>query len=338
MKREFGTLDGGTPIHAYTLRSEAGLSAEILDYGGILRSLRYPGRGGSTELVLGLPTLADYRRDPSYLGIIAGRFANRIAAGRYTLDGASQQLSVNEGPNHLHGGQLGLGRRVWTVLDDASDGARSMLRLAYRSPAGEEGYPGNVDITATFTLDGSRLTLQLDAQTDAPTPINLTYHPYFNLGGDGHVPAAEQRLEVPADRYLPVDAALLPSGEVASVAGTPFDFRRERPIAHPLDDARLVASRGYDHCLVLADDATYSARIVSPRSGIGMTVRSNKPAIQVYEGQGLDAQHPELGRGVCLEPQDYPDAPNHPQFPSAILRPGYAYRHTIELTFAAAAG
>jgi aldose 1-epimerase len=340
MKRYFGELEDGTVIHSYTL-ANAALSAEILDYGGILRSLRYRGRDGVTECVIGLPTLAEYRRDPAYLGVIAGRFANRIAASRFTLDGVTHQLSANEGANHLHGGLLGFGRRVWTVLDDATDATVPRLRLGYRSPDGEEGYPGTLDVVAEFTLDADCLTLAFSAHTDRATPVNLTYHPYFNLGGSGSGVgggagigiAAGQILDVPADRWLPVDAALLPTGEFAAVANTPFDFRTATAIGARADDAMLAASGGYDHCLVLAAQAPYAADLYSPRSGIGMRISSDKPAIQIYEGQGLDRQHPTLGRGVCLEPQDLPDAPNHAHFPSCIVRPGTPYTHTIRYAF-----
>ncbi|UYB51089.1 galactose mutarotase [Xanthomonas sp. AM6] len=333
MSSIFGQLPDGTAIQRLVLDSGAGLRAEVLTYGGLLRSLSLDTARGRTELVLGLPTLDAYLHDPAYLGVLVGRFGNRIAGSAFSVDGQRHALTANEGANHLHGGALGFGRRVWSVR--AQSGRN--LQLGYDSPAGEEGYPGNVQVGAEFSVHGRTLELQFAAQTDAPTPLNLTHHPYFNLAGDAGVAAAAQWLRVPADRYLPVaDAALLPSGAIAGVAGTPFDFRTPRAIADKdiAADPQLRLSSGYDHCLVLADTRDCSAVLYSPHSGVAMRIASTAPALQLYEGQGLDRQHPQLGRGVCLEPQGYPDAPNQPGFPDTILRPGQVYRHRIEYRFA----
>ena len=333
MSSIFGQLPDGTAIQRVLLDSGAGLRAEVLTYGGLLRSLSLDTARGRTELVLGLPTLDAYLHDPAYLGVLVGRFGNRVAGSAFSVDGQRYAVTANEGANHLHGGASGFGRRVWSVQAQSERG----LQLRYDSPAGEEGYPGNVQVSAEFKVHGRTLELQFAAQTDAPTPLNLTHHPYFNLAGDAGVAAAAQWLRVPADRYLPVaDAALLPTGEVAAVAGTPFDFRSPRAIGDKdgAADPQLRLSGGYDHCLVLADPRDCSAILYSPHSGVAMRIVSAMPALQLYEGHWLDRQHPGLGRGVCLEPQGYPDAPNQPGFPDTILRPSQVYRHRIEYRFA----
>ncbi len=333
MSSIFGHLPDGTAIHRLVLDSGHGLRAELLTYGGLLRSLRLDTAHGPVEMVLGLPTLQAYLHDPAYLGVLVGRFGNRIAGSAFTLDGQRYPLTANEGANHLHGGAQGFGRRVWTVVAQST----SELQLRYDSPAGEEGYPGALRVEAAFRLHDHCLELEFVAQTDAPTPLNLTHHPYFNLAGDPAVAAAAQWLRVPAEGYLPVcDAGMLPRGEIAGVAATPFDFRSPRAIADKdiAADPQLCLSAGYDHCLVLAQARDYSALLYSPYSGVAMRLDSPMPALQLYEGQGLDRQHPHLGRGICLEPQGYPDAPNQPGFPDTILRPGQIYQHRIQYRFA----
>jgi aldose 1-epimerase len=321
----FGHLDD-VPVHSFRLGQPDGLQAEVLQYGGILRSLSFPTPRGRKELVLGLPTLEAYRGDSAYLGVIAGRFANRIAGAQFELDGRRYRLTANEGPHHLHGGALGFGRRVWEVLDASSE----ELSLGYRSPAGEEGYPGTLQVTARFQIRADAMELKLEAQTDAATPVNLTNHAYFNLSGDPQLPVAEHRLTVPADGYLPVvDAAMIPSGEIASVAGTPFDFRSGRPIANTENHPQLALAGGYDHCLVLAEGHRYTAELHSPESGVTLRMISPMPAVQFYAGQKLHRSHPDLGHGLCLEPQGFPNAPNEPGFPGTILWPGQVYSHLI---------
>jgi aldose 1-epimerase len=330
MQREFGQI-GERMVHAITLGGE-GLKADVLTYGGTLRTLEIDTARGPIGVVLSLPDLDAYRRDNDYLGVLVGRFGNRIGGAGFELDDRRYTLSANEGRNHLHGGHVGFGRRIWNIA--ACEPQRLLLR--YVSPDGEEGYPGQVHVEAEFLLGPQRLQLTLRARTDAPTPLNLTHHPYFNLAGDPAVPAAAQILHVPADHYLPVDDQLIPMGEIAAVAGTPFDFRlpatldQQRVADHP----QLRIGGGFDHCLVLADDRRCSAELYSPHSGVALRVRSSGPALQLYEGHGLDHSHPELGRGVCLEPQGFPDAPNRPQFPSTILRPGELYEQCIVYQFA----
>lgn len=330
MQREFGRIDERL-VHAVTLAGE-GLKAEVLTYGGILRTLDIETARGPISVILGLPDLDAYRHDRDYLGVLVGRFGNRIGGAAFELDGRQYTLSANERNNHLHGGSLGFGRRIWSIA--ACEPQRLLLR--YVSPDGEEGYPGEVHVEAEFLLGPRRLQLTFRARTDAATPLNLTHHPYFNLAGDPSVPAAAQVLHVPTDRYLPVDDQLIPVGEIATVTGTPFDFRlpatldRRREVQH----AQLRVGGGFDHCLVLGDGRRCSAELYSAHSGVAMRMTSPAPAVQLYEGHGLDRSHPELGRGVCLEPQGFPDAPNRPQFPPAILRPGEVYEHRIVYQFA----
>ncbi|KAB7770842.1 aldose epimerase family protein [Xanthomonas maliensis] len=332
MLREFGRLPEGEQVYAMTLRSSTGLEADVLTYGGILHGLRLQTARGPVPLVLSLPDLQAYLADGDSLNILVGRFGNRIAGARYTLDGVTHRLVANEGPNQLHGGLRGFGRRLWRLLDQAP----AEVVLGYDSPDGEEGYPGNLQVQARFRLDGHSLHLDYEARCDAPTALNLTHHPYFNLSGDPHVPAAEQVLRVPADRYLPVSADMIPTGDIAAVAGSPFDFRQPAALATRADPThpQLRQAKGYDQCLLLAADADCVAELYSPRSGVAMRIYGDVPAVQVYEGQHLDDHHPGLGRGVCLEPQDYPDAPNHPHFPPAILRPGEVQRRHIHYRFA----
>ena len=331
-RSSFGKLDDGREVHAHLLGQGGPLSAQVLDLGGILARLQWHRAEGAIPLVLGLPDAQAYYDDPAYLGIVVGRFGNRIAGARYFLDGQEYRLVANEGHNHLHGGRLGFGRQLWQVLAQAED----RLELAYHSPEGEEGYPGALDMRAIYTIQGNRLSLDLEAHCDAATPFNPTHHPYFNLAGDPRVPASAQWLQVPASGYLPVDATLIPSGQVASVASSPLDFRRARTLeAAAIGGHRqLDIAGGYDHCLVLDPAVEACARLYSPQSGIAMCILSDVPALQLYGGHGLDRQHPGLGRGICLEPQGFPDAPNRPDFPDSILRPGSVFKRRIQYRFA----
>ena len=330
--RGFGQLHDGRPVRAYTIGDASGVQAEILDLGGILARLRVPGVAGPVDVVLGLPHARAHADDPAFLGMLIGRYGNRIGGARFVLDGREHRLVPNEGPHQLHGGPQGFGRRLWDVVEYRGDA----LVLALHSPAGEAGYPGNLDVRATYRIEGDTLSLCFQAQTDAPTPFNPTHHPYFNLAGDRAVAAAAQWLQVPAPGYLPVDAALIPLGEVADVEATPFDFRRAASLASRLQvpHPQLQAGGGFDHCLVLAPGSAPVAALYSPQSGVAMRIDCDAPALQLYGGQGLARQHPGLGDGICLEPQDYPDAPNQPAFPPATLRPGQAYRREIRYRFA----
>jgi aldose 1-epimerase len=330
MIRSFGLLEDGRDVQAITLGDPTGLQVEVLTYGAILHRLTYPVRGVRRDLILHFDRLQDYERDRAYVGSLVGRFGNRIAGSRFELDGRTHNLTANEGVNHLHGGALGFGKRLWRVLEINDDhGWRAILGL--RSPDGEEGYPGTVDATVQLVVKPSVLSISLRARSDAATPINLTYHPYFNLASDCKVPATEQRLRIPASHYLPVAPGLIPTGEIASVEGTMFDFRASRPVQPPAPHThpQLAVAGGYDHCWVLETQADCACELESPERDLSLRM-SGGPGLQFYNGQFLAQDHPELGSGVILEPQGFPNAPNEPRFPSAILRPGETYRNDIE--------
>lgn len=330
--RSFGLLADGRSCEAITLAT-AGLAVEVLTYGAILRRLTVPVRGARRDLILHFDRLEDYERDRAYVGCVVGRFGNRIANGRFALDDTTHQVATNEGPNHLHGGMLGFGKRLWRVLDVTHESAPRVV-LGYDSPAGEEGYPGNLEARIELIVKPNALSIALTARADAPTPVNLTYHPYFNLfgtlAGDLQSPATDQRLRIPAGHYLPVAAGLIPTGEIAPVEGTPFNFRAARRLRPPSvhDDAQLVLAGGYDHCWLLDRDADCACELSS--RDLTLTMLGNGPGLQFYNGQFLARTHPKLGSGVILEPQGLPNAPNEPRFPSAIVRPGELYRATVE--------
>jgi len=330
MMRSFGMLEDGRSIEAITLGDEQGLQVEVLTYGAILRRLSYPVRGVRRDLILNFDRLEHYERDRAYVGSLVGRFGNRIAGGRFELDGKTRKVTSNEGVNHLHGGALGFGKRVWRVLDVTEREAPRVI-LGLQSPDGEEGYPGNVEATAELVVKPDALSIILTARTDAATPINLTYHPYFNLQADRNLPATEQRLRIPANHYLPVAAGLIPTGLLAPVAGTTFDFRAGRRLHPPTVQGhpQLALAGGYDHCWVLAENADCACELSTPNRDLTLTM-SGGPGLQFYNGQFLQRAHPLIGSGVILEPQGFPNAPNEPRFPSATLRPGQVYRAGIE--------
>lgn len=339
MNELFGTLSDGTPVHRWTLE-RAGIRVRILSYGGIVQSLEVPDRWGSSRsgeagsgggraanVVLGFADLDGYLAHPEpYLGALIGRYANRIAGGRFPLDGALYALARNNGPNSLHGGDRGFDRRVWDVTPLEDGAGTHGLRLSRVSPHGEEGFPGRLEVRATYTLEpGGALAISYEAVTDAPTVVNVTNHSYFNLAGSGNAGGHELRLA--ASRYTPVDEDLIPTGDLADVAGTRFDFRR----------ARKVGS-GYDHNFVLDGGVTAAPREVAelhdPASGRVMTVETTEPGLQLYTADHLgDPFAP--GDGIALETQHHPDSPNHPHFPSTVLRPGEVFRSRTVYRFAA---
>lgn len=314
----FGVLPDGDPVRLVRL-SGGGLSVEVLSFGATIRALQF----GGQPMVLSLDRLEDYTGASGHMGAVAGRFANRINGGRFGLDDSVHQLTCNEaGITHLHGGARGFGRRNWRLVDV---GPKS-VSLAHDAADGEEGYPGALAATCTYSIpsDGV-LEIRLEATCDRPTIVNLATHSYFNLDGGGDI--GVHRLEIPADRYLPVDAHKIPTGQLADVAGTVFDFRR----------ARTVGDHPYDHAFVLAGGTTATprrvARLVGGRSGVTLDIESTEPALQFYDGHNLNAG-PHAGRaGLCLEPQRFPDAPNQPAFPSAVLRPGETYRQVTRYRF-----
>ncbi|MFI2543204.1 aldose epimerase family protein [Streptomyces rochei] len=315
MKELFGTLSDGTPVHRWTLE-RAGVRVRILSYGGIVQSAEVPDRDGNSAcVVLGFDTLDGYVRHPEpYFGALVGRYANRIAGGRFPLDGRTYALARNNGPNSLHGGERGFDKRVWDV-EPVADG----VRLSRVSPHGEEGFPGRVEFSATYTLDASgALRIVYEAVTDAPTVLNPTNHSYFNLVGQGSGHAGGHELRIAASRFTPVDGDLIPAGAPADVADTRFDFRR----------ARKVGS-GYDHNFVLdkgvTDAAVEVAELYDPASGRVLTVATTEPGLQLYTADHLGEPFAP-GDGVALETQHFPDSPNRPEFPSTVLRPGEAFR------------
>ena len=324
MSEHFGTLSDGTEVHRWTLE-RAGVRVRVLSYGGIVQSLEVPDRDGRTaDVVLGFADLDGYVTHPGpYLGALIGRYANRIAGGRFPLDGVTYALAPNTPPNSLHGGARGFDKRVWDVTP-----VEHGLRLTRVSPHGEEGFPGRLEVTATYTLeDGGALRFVYEAVTDAPTVVNLTNHSYFNLAGAGSGDAGGHELRLDASRFTPVDADLIPTGVLEDVTGTRFDFRQ----------ARKVGS-GYDHNFALdkgvTEDAREVAELYDPSSGRVLTVSTTEPGLQLYTADQIEEPF-SPGDGVALETQHFPDSPNRPDFPSTVLRPGEVYRSETVYAFSA---
>ncbi|MFF5184895.1 aldose epimerase family protein [Streptomyces sp. NPDC000345] len=322
MSEHFGTLSDGTPVHRWTLE-RSGTRVRVLSYGGIVQSVEVPDRDGRTaDVVLGFAGLDGYLAHPEpFLGALIGRYANRIAHARFPLDGVTYALEPTDAPHSLHGGARGFDKRVWDV-----EPVEHGLRLSRVSPHGEEGFPGRLEVTATYTLDASgALRFVYEAVTDAPTVVNLTNHSYFNLGGRDGGDAGGHELRLAASRYTPVDAGLIPTGELAEVAGTRFDFRT----------ARKTGS-GYDHNFVLDKGVTAApeevAELHDPGSGRVLTVSTTEPGVQVYTADHLGEPFVPC-QGVALETQHFPDSPNRPEFPSTELRPGGTYRSETVYAF-----
>ena len=346
MREPFGMVDG-QPVDRFTLTSASGMTVQILSYGGIIQSVSVPDRAGNqANVTLGFATFDEYaKHNIPYFGAITGRYANRIEDGRFPLDGEEVQVSQNVAPNTLHGGFRGFDKQLWDATE-LSDGVR-FHRL---SPAGEEGFPGALDVTVEYRIAPSGNVLRLDyhATTDAPTVLNLTNHAYWNLAGEGTGRIEDHTLLLNAGTFTPVTPSQLPTGEIFPVTGTPFDFRSPRRIGDRLrdDHEQLVWSLGYDHNFILDrddldDDAlVLAARLVDPASGRTLEVTTTQPAIQFYSGNFLDGKLVGAsGRtyrqsdGLALETQHYPDSPNHPHFPSTMLRPGEEFRSTTIYTF-----
>jgi aldose 1-epimerase len=349
IRAPFGTTPDGIAVEAVTLRASNGISASIISYGATLQTLFLPDQAGNlADVVLGYDNLADYVAKPQFFGSTVGRYANRIAGARFTLDGKTYSLAANNGPNALHGGAKGFDKVVWTITDVKS-GPVASVTLTYTSRDGEEGYPGTLTSSITYSLDDNRtLTTSYEATTDQPTIVNLTNHSLFNLAG---VPAdrgvLDHRLTVNADSYTPVDATLIPTGELRNVAGTPFDFRSSAVIGARIRDAsdpQIAVGRGYDHNFVLRGGVTatpkLAARVEDPVSGRVLELYTTEPGVQVYTGNFLDGTTAgksrvvyRQGDGLALEPQKFPDSPNHAAFPSARLDPGQTYRQTSYYRF-----
>lgn len=340
-----GTLADGTTVEAITLKAGNGTSAVILSYGATLQKLLAPDRNGRVaDVLLGYDRLSDYVDHPNYFGVTVGRYANRIGGGKFSLDGKPYQLPRNDGDNSLHGGGKGFDKAAWTVVSVKS-GRQAEVVLGHTSPDGDAGYPGTLSATVTYSLDeAGNLGIAFEARTDKPTIVNMTNHAIFNLAGEGAPQGAmDHRLTIPAGHYTPVDGKLIPTGERRPVAGTVFDFRAPRRIADGLRDGadqQIVFGRGYDHNFALDAGLTakpkLAARLEDPASGRVLEVLSTEPGIQFYSGNFLDgtlvgkAGHLyRMGDGIALEPQKFPDAPNHPDFVPARVDPGKPYRHVM---------
>ena len=323
----------------YSLKNESGFEVSITNYGGAITSLKTPDRNGHfADIVLGFETLDEYVGNPRYFGALIGRHANRIARGRFTLDGVEYQLPCNDDGNHLHGGFRGFDKRDWTVREDGRT-----LHLTYFSKDGEEGYPGNLTAFVDYTLLDNELRIDYRATTDRDTLVNLTNHSYFNLRGDGTV--LDHQLVLNADNFTPVSKDLIPSGEIRSVEGTPMDFRKGKAIGVQIRDAydQLGFTGGYDHNFVLNDydgSLRFAGRVYESSTGRVLEVLTTQPGMQFYSGNFLDGSLVGRNRvtyvkyaGLCLEPQHFPDAPNHSSFPSTVLRPGEEYKQTTVFRF-----
>ncbi|WP_299951241.1 aldose epimerase family protein [uncultured Modestobacter sp.] len=347
----FGTAPDGTPVERWTLR-HGDMTVRVLTYGGVIQTLEVPDRHGQVEnVVLGFPDVAGYASDADpYFGSLIGRYGNRIAGGTFDLDGETYQLPLNDGPNTLHGGPEGFDDRVWAATP-VGDRRVAALQLQLVSPDGDQGFPGTLTTTVTYSVDRQeRLTVHYEATTDAPTVVNLTQHTYWNLGGEGSGTIYDHELEIDADAYTPVDETLIPTGEIAPVEGTPFDFRDATAIGARIRvaDQQLLYGQGYDHNWVLdrdddgaregsdgEDELEEAAELHDPESGRTLTIETTEPGLQFYSGNFLDGTIVGTGGsvyrqsdGLALETQHFPDSPNQPGFPSTELRPGEVYEST----------
>lgn len=345
-KSAYGQLPDGRSADLYTLRNEAGMTAQITTYGGILVGLTAPDKDGQFEdVTLGFDSLASYTKNNPYFGALIGRYGNRIAKGKFTLDGKPYTLVTNNMGNHLHGGTIGFDKVLWTATP--VEGDEPALKLTYTAKDGEEGYPGNLSVEVTYTLQkDNALKIDYQATTDKPTVVNLTNHTYFNLTGGAKRDILDHVLTINADRFVPVDPTLIPTGELKSVSGTPFDFTKATRIGDRIDDSTDVQIKygiGYDHCWVLTDSSNTLkdiATVLEPTSGRVMTVKTTEPAVQFYTGNFLNGSvtgregFPYKKRfAICLETEHYPDSPNQPNFPTTTLRPGQTYKTTTVYQF-----
>lgn len=350
----FGESDGQS-VERHTLTNANGVEIAILTYGGIIQSITVPDRDGTMgNIALGFDNLDDYMSMSPYFGAIVGRYANRIAKGQFTLDGKTYELAINNDPNTLHGGEKGFDKRVWTASEATSDDGQS-ITLSYTSPDGEEGYPGTLEVSVTYTLtDANELRIDYSATTDALTVLNLSNHSYFNLAGEGSGTIYDHELQLNASAFTPVDETLIPTGEIADVAGTPFDFTTAKPIGQDIRDAsseQILIGRGYDHNFVLdrpegdMESLVPVGKVMDPASGRVMEIATTQPGVQLYTGNFLDGSFAgtsgkvyRQGDAFCLETQHFPDSPNQPDFPSTELAPGEEFTSTTVYTFSVDGG
>jgi aldose 1-epimerase len=340
-KQPFGTAPDGQEVQLYTLTNSNGMTVKITNYGAIVTSIVTPDREGNMgEVVLGHDSVEAYTPNDPYFGAIAGRYANRINKGRFTLDGKEYQLATNDAPNHLHGGNTGFDKVVWTAAEVPAENA---LRLTYVSPDGEEGYPGNLGAVVTYTLtDDNELRIDYEATTDKPTPVNLTNHSYFNLSAGKEKTILNHLVTINADQYTAVDKTLIPTGELPSVKGTPYDFTTPQPVGTRINN---LEGYGYDLNYVIrngGDSLVHAATVEDPATGRVLEMYTTEPGVQLYTGFHLkgdlkghnNTTYVQYG-GLCLEAQHFPDSPNQEEFPSAILRPGEKYTQTTVYKFSA---
>jgi aldose 1-epimerase len=342
----FGTMPDGVVINLYTLSNSNDVEVGIINYGGIIQSIRIPDTAGNKQdVALGFDNLQDYIDKSPYFGCITGRYANRIAKGKFMLDSIEYQLDLNNGPNSLHGGFKGFDKQVWKAEDFSSDSVAGVI-LTYLSPDGDQGYPGNLDVSVTYTLNNqNELRIDYNARTDKKTVVNLTNHSYFNLDNGGQSDILDHQLKIIADSFTPTDETLIPSGEIIPVEATPMDFTSFKTIGENLDTSYrpIAIAGGYDHNYVLSSgggELALAAVVKEPGSGRKMEVFTTEPGIQFYSGNFLDGSITgkngavyHKNHGFCLETQHFPDSPNQPEFPSTVLNPGENYSSTTIYRF-----
>jgi len=345
-KQLFGKLADGREVHSYTLTNASGAHVKIIEFGAVVVSLSVPDRGGRfADVVLGYDSIEGYMNDKSYFGAIVGRYGNRIGKGKFTLDGKEYKLATNNGENHLHGGLKGFDKVLWKA-EPVESPVEPGLKLTYVSNDGEEGYPGTVTLRVTYTLTNDNgLSIDYEGATDKTTILNPTHHSYFNLTGDPTKTILDHELMIAAESFTPVDTGLIPTGELAEVEGTPFDFRKPTKVGNHINDndQQLLFGKGYDHNWVLKDydkKVRPVASLHDSLSGRFMEVLTDQPGLQFYSGNFLDGTIKGKGgmlyqhrTGLCLEAQGFPDSPNKPQFPSVVLKPGEVYRQITMYKF-----
>jgi aldose 1-epimerase len=344
----FGKAPDGTPVELFTLKNLNGLSVQITNYGGIITTLNVPDKDGNFEdVVLGYYTLEEYIKKSPHFGCLVGRFGNRIANGKFMLDGVEYQMAINNGPNHLHGGLEGFDKKVWAP-EMITEENGSALKLTYLSPDGEENYPGNLNVEAVYRLnDDNELILTFSATTDKKTVLNLTHHSYFNLKGHGNGNILDHEIQFNSLEFIPIDSTSIPLGLLMNVSDTPFDFLQPKPIGQDIEanHEQIRNGGGYDHSFVVDgynEELKLACTVREPASGRIMEVWTTEPAVQFYTGNfldgsitGKDGKVYNKRYGFCLEAQHYPDSPNHPEYPTTVLGPGQTYDQTTIYKFLA---
>lgn len=343
-QQSFGKTQAGQEISEWTLTNGSGVEVRVINFGALVTSVKTPDREGKLgEITLGFDNFAGWEKNPPYFGVTAGRFCNRIAGGKFTIDGVEYKLATNNGPNHLHGGIVGFNKRVWTPAGTKQSSDAASVAFKYQSKDGEEGYPGNLDVLVTYTLtDADELRIDYEAKTDKATHVNLTNHAYWNLAGRGSGDVLGHEITINADRYLPVDDTAIPTGELAAVKNTPMDLTKPQKIGAKIKEV-VGGGGGYDHCYALnrtdADKGklVLAARVHEPKSGRTLEITTTEPGVQFYTGNFLDGTPDNAGNkqhwGFCLETQHFPDAPNKPAFPSTLLKPGETFKSSTVHVF-----